>query len=1119
MDIPAENGQHTVEEPLAQSVEQLPFKQRVTGSIPVRLIEPEARPPEVPAGAKRMADFGTAPPGGCWYTRAFDMGHRCAQLFLLLLVWTSWSPTRADAAPCPTTATLSVYADNESDDDTLTLHVSGQLLDESSTCSVQGEVTYETTLNCTGSGSRFCGVIPGLRPGAWAHTVTTTVTGSDEQHQATQLVLVGADGGGSNVLEWTIYPRTFVVDTLVDDEFHAEIAAAKAYTASHAGRFALVTFARESFPSAQSPGVIPLGFTVLANNQHQCEASVLCGKPARQTRICLDASRIVVDALDDRGEPGAAVLTIGKCATSLMRIVGSDNTLRGLDLVGSLKTDPTIPLDTLVFSGATARRNRLEHAIVRGPTMGDGVSIEGGAGAPDGATAADIVLEDTTIMGAEDKGVKVRDGSHLTVADSCVHDNRNGGVQSTFGGHARVERSVVQFNVPGAAENGLSVGVPEDIAAESTLETDGNIIRFAGSRGVSIVNNASAVLLNDFVAENQDVGIRIETTEPGVTPTASLRGVAMACNHAVVSRECVSEAGARCVENNDCTIACGNLFIEGVGMAVGQCPTCDRPNPIDLGPSGADAGRNAFALNPRNSTSGGANFRNALLDTSPTLLVARGNQWEHCGTKAACDIEAVKAEDLRPAASVDIGAPSGPRSGPAPVIVDVFPRRPRKGDLVRVYNGVLVDQGGPFNAVDGVDCRVGGFDGPTGLPLGLPADRCDPRSAEVAAANHASVRGNKVEIQIGSETFTSDLIDVHAVTPTMLVFEMPVDCYAAGSLRVSRGSDASELLPFCDVIGCSGRPAGTRCDDGDACTVDDKCNAAGSCVPGPPLSCVGTCETGVCDQEIGCLLKPAGAGCEEGDLCTIGDACTAEGTCETGVPRNCGGDCLTGECTPLLGCVPRVPSTTCDDGNACTESDRCSGVDARCLGGPASTCEDDGEECTVESCDAEVGCVSEPADDGTGCKQVDACHGPATCIDGGCDRGPAIACDDGDICTNDACDETVGCTFAPLPAFEAMLCRVDEMRALIADAPGLKKAMAKKLNKRLRKIEGFLARAQSTNVTARLKRFLKKADVGLGAFLGMLNRADDAIEPTLVRALRRSAQDARTTITVLRADV
>jgi len=1051
------------------------------------------------------------------------MGLRCARLASLALVGVLWTTALAEAAPCPETATLAVYVDNQSDDASVTLTVRGELLDESTTCSVLGEVAYETTLTCAGTGETFCGTIPGLRPGAWAHVVTTTVTGSAEQHQAQQQVLVGAGTGGSNVVEWTIYPRTFVVDTADDDELYAELAAAKAYTASRAGRFALVRFARAAFPSAAGPGVIPLGFTVVGNGQHQCDAPVLCGTPARQTRLCLDGSRVVVDALDDRGEPGAAVLTIGKCATSVMRITGSDNLLRGLDVVGSLKESPTIPLDTIVVSGATARRNRLESMIVRGPTMGDGVSVEGGAGAPDGVTPADVMLIDSVVMGAEDKGVKVRDGSHVTISESCVHDNRNGGVQATFGGHARVERSVIQFNVPGAAENGLSVGVPEDLTSESTLETDGNVIRFAGSRGISVVNNASAVILNDYVAENQDVGIRIETTEPGVKPSASVRGTTLACNHAAISRQCFADSGRLCVEHAQCTQSpnqCGTINPDGVGIAVGQCTVggCEGPEP-DLGPSGTDPGRNALTRNARPGSNQGINFSNALPDVNEPRLYARGNQWERCGTANTCDVAAVNANDMRPPASVEIGAaPTSPHKGPPPIVVDVWPRRPRKGDMVRVYNGVLSANGGPFNAVDGNACRPFGLYGPSGLPLGLPDDRCDIRSPEVAAANRAA-KGNKVQVQIGDEVWTSDLIDVHAVTPTMLIFEMPVDCYAAGSLTVSRGADTSVVVPFCDVIGCAGRPSGTRCDDGNACTIDDECNASGGCVPGTARNCSATCETGVCSPELGCLLKAAGSLCEEGDLCTIGDTCTAGGVCETGVPRTCGGECLTGACEPLTGCVPRPPSAPCDDANACTESDRCSGLDARCLGGPAVECADDGETCTLEVCDAELGCTVEVAPDGTTCPEVDACHGPAVCVDGGCDPGPAIACDDGDVCTTDTCDVQLGCSFVGLPGFASMLCRVDEMRALVDDAPALKKKMARKLKAQIKRVEGAVARAQSTNVSARARKFLNQADKRLAKLLGTLNRAGRALEPSLERALRRSAQSARTTITVLRADV
>ncbi len=44
---------------------------------------------------------------------------------------------------------------------------------------------------------------------------------------------------------------------------------------------------------------------------------------------------------------------------------------------------------------------------------------------------------------------------------------------------------------------------------------------------------------NDFVAENEQSGIRVETTIPGPTPAATLRGVGLACNHKRVLGACL----------------------------------------------------------------------------------------------------------------------------------------------------------------------------------------------------------------------------------------------------------------------------------------------------------------------------------------------------------------------------------------------------------------------------------------------------------------------------------------------------------------------------------------------------------------------------------------------------
>lgn len=104
-----------------------------------------------------------------------------------------------------------------------------------------------------------------------------------------------------------------------------------------------------------------------------------------------------------------------------------------------------------------------------------------------------------------------------------------------------------------------------------------------------------------------------------------------------------------------------------------------------------------------------------------------------------------------------------------------------------------------------------------------------------------------------------------------------------------------------------------RCNDDDACTVDD------------------------CEQGVGCTHRPLS--------CNDGNPCTDDG------------------CDPGLGCLS-VPSTSrCDDGNPCTTRDVCrSGV---CEGGFEVDC-DDGNPCTRDSCDITVGCRHETL---TGCPQ------------------------------------------------------------------------------------------------------------------------------------------------------
>src|SRR5207247_9463573 len=101
------------------------------------------------------------------------------------------------------------------------------------------------------------------------------------------------------------------------------------------------------------------------------------------------------------------------------------------------------------------------------------------------------------------------------------------------------------------------------------------------------------------------------------------------------------------------------------------------------------------------------------------------------------------------------------------------------------------------------------------------------------------------------------------------------------------------------------------CDDGNACTRTDTCEA-GACAGGNPVVCTATdqCHTaGVCNPASGGCTNPAkldGAPCDDGDACTRTDTCAA-GACvgANGSACTAAGQCHTaGACTPApRGCT------------------------------------------------------------------------------------------------------------------------------------------------------------------------------------------------------------------------
>jgi RHS repeat-associated protein len=152
----------------------------------------------------------------------------------------------------------------------------------------------------------------------------------------------------------------------------------------------------------------------------------------------------------------------------------------------------------------------------------------------------------------------------------------------------------------------------------------------------------------------------------------------------------------------------------------------------------------------------------------------------------------------------------------------------------------------------------------------------------------------------------------------------------AGSCVVPSSCAAATITMICGA--CTGQPNGTACNDANPCTQTDTCQA-GVCVGANSITCGGDqCrDAGACNIQTGACMNPPkanGTACNDSNACTQTDACQA-GTCTGANPITCtaSDQChAVGTCNPATGTCsnPAKPDgTTCNDGAVCTQSETC----------------------------------------------------------------------------------------------------------------------------------------------------------------------------------------------------
>lgn len=228
----------------------------------------------------------------------------------------------------------------------------------------------------------------------------------------------------------------------------------------------------------------------------------------------------------------------------------------------------------------------------------------------------------------------------------------------------------------------------------------------------------------------------------------------------------------------------------------------------------------------------------------------------------------------------------------------------------------------------------------------------------------------------------------------------------------------------CDELtdSCINDPRSSLCSDDQHCNGAEICNPLAGCEAGAPPDCNDdvSCTSDSCNEATdSCDNVPSNAACNDGQYCNGVETCDALNGCEAGAVPDCndGVSCTADSCNEATDSCDNVPNDgACSDGAFCNGAETCDPVNG-CEAGTQPNC-NDGVACTADSCN-EVSDSCDHLPSHAACSDGQYCNGVETCdVVNGCQAGIGPDCGDGVGCTTDACNEaTDSCTHTASNAF------------------------------------------------------------------------------------------------------